>query len=619
MRNVLSDETDEHGITVLHVAAKRGHKELVKYLVEKVSMNPSLRAVRGITPLHCAAQNIDKERAVEMASYLISVGADVDAKLHVDHEDDVQSIALIFRKEGMGPTPLHWAVRGRNKEMVRLLASKGADLEYATVTAWTALSVAIVLETPKGGQPESASTVRRVDMVKLLLDLNADPNNCGGKRIMPLLAAAAIDDKEIMELLIGAGAALNGCCESVGQPPLFGAVVKGKVRAVTLLLDHGADVNFCCLHVGGTALMAASGNGDIEMVKLLIGRGADPNIITKTGYHALYFAIERGAHQVMRLLIEGGAKADISLVKECYSSLWFAMSRGDREAVSILLEGKSNVNQIVVGRSFEIKRPCLPTIGLSGCNYYPSPGQFSHPLLLACCHHHDANQDDSIAMFKLLVENGADLQCRDSEGRGVVRVCMESIDRARCAATTCLRHFRAVIGFPGVDLNQECGEGGERGGGEGGDGCEEGGGETPLTFLASAIPESNAPPLLFQMLRDLIGAGASPLLPNAKGKTPVQCARNASIISVLEQEIAALDRSHEGECPASPPHAYPTSPPHTPLNKDSCSICLVSEPQCAFAPCGHLCVCAPCAKKVALTPSCPICRAPAESILRIYF
>ena len=56
---------------------------------------------------------------------------------------------------------------------------------------------------------------------------------------------------------------------------------------------------------------------------------------------------------------------------------------------------------------------------------------------------------------------------------------------------------------------------------------------------------------------------------------------------------------------------------------DCCVVCLDSAKTHLFVPCGHQCVCAGCAASImALRPrssrQCPICRAQAKSMLRVY-
>ena len=49
--------------------------------------------------------------------------------------------------------------------------------------------------------------------------------------------------------------------------------------------------------------------------------------------------------------------------------------------------------------------------------------------------------------------------------------------------------------------------------------------------------------------------------------------------------------------------------------KELCVVCLHSAKSLAFVPCGHLCACTACGKKL---KECPLCRAPVQQWLRVY-
>lgn len=49
--------------------------------------------------------------------------------------------------------------------------------------------------------------------------------------------------------------------------------------------------------------------------------------------------------------------------------------------------------------------------------------------------------------------------------------------------------------------------------------------------------------------------------------------------------------------------------------ESSCVVCIDSPGVIALAPCGHMCICAKCS---AGTSSCPVCRSPVTSMLRVY-
>ena len=52
----------------------------------------------------------------------------------------------------------------------------------------------------------------------------------------------------------------------------------------------------------------------------------------------------------------------------------------------------------------------------------------------------------------------------------------------------------------------------------------------------------------------------------------------------------------------------------------SCVVCLVESKDHAFVPCGHMCACEGCATEIQNTknPTCPMCRSPFASVIKVF-
>lgn len=146
--------------------------EIVRYLISK-GAKVNERLTNGVTVLNFPAYKGD----LETLEVLIAAGGDVNA---VDE---------------IGYTPLKHAVMGRKPESIRVLVAKGAMVNQAPTkvnAGETALHIAIGRGFP--------------DIVKLLLELNANPNAKSEYEGTPLELAQKGDQEEIVVILKAAGA-----------------------------------------------------------------------------------------------------------------------------------------------------------------------------------------------------------------------------------------------------------------------------------------------------------------------------------------------------------------------------------------------------------------------------
>ncbi|KAF4331614.1 nucleoside phosphorylase domain protein, partial [Fusarium beomiforme] len=251
------DAKDGCGRTPLLGAAGRGHEATVKLLLDTGKVNLNAEDVSGRTPLSWAAQ----ERHSAIVKLLLDTG-----QVDVDAEDQ------------SGRTPLSWAVQERHWFMCGILGgmlNKYIQDEDGAV-------VKLLLDTGKvdvdakdqsGRTPLSWAAGRgRVDIVKLLLDtgqVNIDSQDKDGKT--PLWWAAFEWRDDIAELLLDTGNIDVDAKDGCGQTPLLGAAGRGHEATVKLLLDTGkANVNARDTKDGWTPLLWAAKQGHKAIVKLLL-------------------------------------------------------------------------------------------------------------------------------------------------------------------------------------------------------------------------------------------------------------------------------------------------------------------------------------------------------------
>ena len=263
-------------------------------------------------------------------------------------------------------TPLHWAVRNRDAEIVKLLIEAGAPVNATAVQNLTPLHFA-------DGRYSNPT------ITALLLAAGADPNiEAFTLYKTPLLATAFFGDLETVSLLVGAGANLDTEADR-GFPALRYALHREDLSFARLLIESGANVR----HLG--LLYTAAKDGPPGAVNLLLAAGADPRLEnsrgTSTGLHG--FA-GNGDLAALEALLEAGANINVQ-------------DSSGRTPLSIAM---SNRNPAIIRH--------MIAAGAEMSN----PEDWSKGLLSAA-----SNGQPIPEIIKLAIANGADPNYRDRRGR----------------------------------------------------------------------------------------------------------------------------------------------------------------------------------------------------------
>ena len=261
-----------------------------------------------------------------------------------DQNDDAAVAAFGFRgrpapKDGGALTPLVYAVRADDLDSVKVLLAAGADLNQVTGYGWSPLLV--------------ATQNRYYRLGAYLIDHGADVNLANQGGWTPLYLATDnrniesgdypvrkgdMDHLDFIKLLLDKGANVNArmkdstetrtvftnqWLDENGATAFLRASQSGDLVLMKLLLAHGADPKIdTVLHV--TALEVAAGVGwvegityewspaaTLEAVKMLLDLGLDVNAQADTGRTALHGAAHKGRTDIIRVLVDRGAKLDV--------------------------------------------------------------------------------------------------------------------------------------------------------------------------------------------------------------------------------------------------------------------------------------------------------------------
>jgi ankyrin repeat protein len=144
------------------------------------------------------------------------------------------------------------------------------------------------------------------NLLKLLVDKNADVSRADCYGSTPLMMATDDDATETVDFLLANGADVHAQ-NMTGEHALLLAAKQDSLANVKKLLSHKADINVTN-RSNITPLMFAASNGHSELVDFLIDEGAELEIKdNQTGMTALLAAADNGHQNIVKKLIQAGA------------------------------------------------------------------------------------------------------------------------------------------------------------------------------------------------------------------------------------------------------------------------------------------------------------------------
>src|SRR3989441_614263 len=229
-----------------------------------------------------------------------------------------------------GTTALHWAVRWDDLETADLLIRAGANVSAATRAGATPLQL--------------AATNGNGAMIEKLIKAGADPNVPLTKYgDTALMMAARTGKPDAIKALVDNGAQINAVETWGGTTALMWAVSESHPDAATLLIDRGANVNARSKIVPSEGGRAASKNGNIVAVPRDLLPGEKQKKDYYGGFTPLHFAVRQGDMESTRRLVAAGA--DVNAVSaDGKEPLALAVYNGNYEIASFLIDNKADVN-----------------------------------------------------------------------------------------------------------------------------------------------------------------------------------------------------------------------------------------------------------------------------------
>jgi ankyrin repeat protein len=248
------------GLSPLMYAARQGSVDAVRTLIE-VGAEPNAYDPEGFTPLLLAIMNAQ----YDAAAALIEAGADVNMTTAENGQTplfalaDQRSLLWVYNR----PTPRAQTAIG-SLELARRLLDAGAEVDARLDGRATR---------PMGG---GGSALTRDGATAFL-------------------RAAVVSDLELMDLLVARGA----------DPTV---TTEAGVNALHLAAGVGWVDNTMST---ATGLGFATEDDSIAAIALLLDAGIDINAADERGNTAIHGAAFRGANQVVRFLVDRGARLDV--------------------------------------------------------------------------------------------------------------------------------------------------------------------------------------------------------------------------------------------------------------------------------------------------------------------
>ncbi|KAL4658440.1 ankyrin repeat domain-containing protein 16 [Arapaima gigas] len=278
------------GDTLLHIAARHGHCDALRFLVEEVGMDLELCNRDYKRALHEAAS----ASHLSCVHFLLTKGARVDCLKKADW------------------TPLMMACTRRDLGVIKALLDHGANPALKNKDGWNCFHIAcregdpavvqhLLLASPEVWNTESkiqrsplhtAAMHGCEEVVVILL------NKCGYKPdsrdscgVTPFMDALRNGHIDIAKLLLEKHQASPSAVDCVGAQALHHASLAAQEKALCFIVEElGVDVNERTADMELTALHYAAKEGHIGVIRTLFALGADLQARDKKGRTALHMA-----------------------------------------------------------------------------------------------------------------------------------------------------------------------------------------------------------------------------------------------------------------------------------------------------------------------------------------
>ncbi|TQV94508.1 NmrA family protein [Cordyceps javanica] len=325
-----------------------------------------------------------------------------DAKTYLRQVVDIiqllleSGVPVDTRSEGTDSTALHAALQSWSWDAAKCLLRAGAAVNAEDYEQVRPLHIQAVIVP--------------VELTRMMVELGADPTARNSDGWSCAAMHAFHGRAATLTILLDAGADVND--QSSGSPLIGLAAASGKRDAFQLLLDRGADLslkNSEMLTVFHTCIEREK----FDLAEILLEGGTDVDLVDDNDVTALYAAIERDSQRQFEFLLSHGA----NISKRCNSQtpLQCAVRAGRQKIVKVLLDRGATVaackddHQSPLSIAVEEGHVGIARLLLAR-------GADSNLTNDCCTMLQMAHRADSLATFRLLLENGVDVDRAGCDG-----------------------------------------------------------------------------------------------------------------------------------------------------------------------------------------------------------
>uniref|UniRef100_A0A8D8A120 Ankyrin-1 n=1 Tax=Culex pipiens TaxID=7175 RepID=A0A8D8A120_CULPI len=326
----LKNKPDSSTKTALHIAAQRGHNDVIKLLINsKADVN--IQNGKGQSPLHFSPTPKTYNLLVREGANENVTDCNGNTVLHIAARDNrLELVEFLLNKKSsdvdcknrIGQTAFHFASYGGHERIVELLIRKNANINVKDNLAKTAIFYAVKREHSSmirclkkhsaeidlndyKGMLHTAVRQYKTEQVVSLLMVGVDVNEVDEYDRTALHWAASLAHSEAVFHLVAAGANVN-TLDKYGNYPLNYAAVCYNLREhmIGYLIDYSTNIDHRD-NFGEPPLHSAirSSHSDY-LTNILIAKHASIYLVDLNGNTPLHQAISRNKDGVAHLLID---------------------------------------------------------------------------------------------------------------------------------------------------------------------------------------------------------------------------------------------------------------------------------------------------------------------------